>query len=200
MAEQLLYETSDPAAFLTPDVTVDYSRVRLREIDGGVEITGVTGHAPPLTRRVLSYYHCGQIVEVEIAYGWPDAVEKARRAADIVRTRCERLLGDATPEMSVNVFGVDALFGGPLPGIPGSEVEVKARLAFRAADPDVVATILDEVGSLYDCGPPGACDIVGPTVGNPASARPWIEVVEDFVAAERVLTQAVAAGPAKAAA
>ena len=197
VAEQLLYETTDPAAFLTPDVTVNYSGVRLREIDRGVEITDVRGAPPPPTRRVLSYYHCGQIVEVEVAYGWPDAVEKARRAVEIVRRRCERLLGDAMPEMSVSIFGVDALFGGPLPGVPGSEVEVKARLAFRAADPDIIATILDEVGSLYDCGPPGACDIAGPTVGNPASARPWIQVVEDFVAAERVVAQAVVAGSAR---
>jgi hypothetical protein len=181
VAAQLLYETTDPAAFVTPDAVVDFSDVEVHQDDGAVVVRGVRGRPAPPTLRALSYFDRGHIVELEVSYGWPDAEEKATRALDTIRARCERVLGSAMPELELSIVGASSVFGAAPPGLATSEVEARARVAFRSADDAVIDAILDEVGSLYDCGPPGACAIAGPTVGNPTSVRPWVEIVEHAV-------------------
>src|SRR3546814_4444063 len=67
--EQLLYEVHDPAAYLTPDVTADISRVRVaRNGPDRIEVRDVTGHARPDTLKVNICYRCGWLAEAEISY------------------------------------------------------------------------------------------------------------------------------------
>jgi hypothetical protein len=181
VSQQLLYETTDPSELLSPDAVVDFSDIHLQETEAGVVVRNVRGRPPTGLSRVLSYFQRGEIVELEVAYGWPDAERKARRAADVIAERCARIVGPDMPEPDISVFGVDGLLGDTPSGLTRAETEVKARIAYRVIDPDVAAIIVEEAGALYDCGPAGACDIAGPTVGNPASSRAWIDIVEEFI-------------------
>src|SRR4051794_26089789 len=58
--EQLLYEVTDPHAYLTPDVIADFSQVQLRETaPQRVAVTGATGKRRPAQLKVSIGYHAG---------------------------------------------------------------------------------------------------------------------------------------------
>ena len=84
--EQLLYEIHDPAAYMTPDVVADFSRVR---DDRAGAATASPSTAPaaaprPETLKVSLGYRDGFIGEGQISYAGTGAVERARLAARIV--------------------------------------------------------------------------------------------------------------------
>jgi hypothetical protein len=157
--EQLLYEVHDPAAYLTPDVTADFTSVRVRDLGGDrVEVSGAAGSPPPKTYKGLVCTPAGWSGEARFAYPWPDAEAKARAAMTWVRQRAEAN-GVAIDEWHSELFGVDA-FGGPTVDVAGAEAagweppEVIGRLAWRAADPATVGQVAAGVGVLGLSGPP----------------------------------------------
>ena len=71
-AEQLLYELHDPAAYMTPDVVADFSRVSLA--DSGtdrVSVAGATGQPRPSGLKVSVGQLEGWIGEGQISYAGP---------------------------------------------------------------------------------------------------------------------------------
>ena len=91
--EQLLYEITDPAAYVTPDVVADFSAVRLTEMAADVvKVEGGRGRPRPATLKVALGYRDGFIGEGQISYAGPGAVERARLALAIVADRM-RLIG-----------------------------------------------------------------------------------------------------------
>ncbi len=90
VAEQLMYEVSDPQAYIVPDVVVDFTRVTLEE-DGPnrVRVSGATGYPPTSTYKVSVTYDDGwRALSLSPLIG-VDAVKRAERqgAAIIERTR-----------------------------------------------------------------------------------------------------------------
>jgi hypothetical protein len=154
--EQLLYEVHDPRSYLNPDVTADFTSVRLDDLgEDRVRVHGVSGAPPPETYKGLVCTPAGHAGEVRIAYPWPDAEAKARAAARFMRRRAEQL-GVPVLEWHEEYFGVDA-FGGPTVGAgdPRCEPpEVIGRLAWRCADRSDAAVLLREQGQLALGGPP----------------------------------------------
>src|SRR5206468_8228059 len=60
VAEQLLYEVGDPTAYLTPDVTADFTSVSLRETDlDTVLVQGTRGRPATDTYKVSIAYRDG---------------------------------------------------------------------------------------------------------------------------------------------
>src|SRR5690606_22827239 len=104
--EQLLYELHDPARYLTPDVTADFTGVRLAQAGQDVvRVTGGRGTARPETLKVTVGYRAGWIGEGQVSYGGPGAVERARLAGQIVLDRLE-YLGIQPIETRTEVVGV----------------------------------------------------------------------------------------------
>lgn len=93
VSEQLLYEVSDPQAYLVPDVTVDFSTVTLAE-DGEnrVRVTGATGYPPPASLKVCATFADGwRSLALQPVIGL-DAGAKARRQGAAILARTSRLV------------------------------------------------------------------------------------------------------------
>jgi hypothetical protein len=153
--QQLFYEVHDPANYLTPDVVLDMTTLRLDDLgDDRVRVTDVTGKPATDTYKVVAATSEGYAADLTIAFGWPDAEAKARAAADIARKRVE-VAGLEVDEWHVELFGVNALHG---PAVDLDEVdqpsEVVLRLAWRGSDRDVVDQVPRHVVPLGLSAPP----------------------------------------------
>jgi hypothetical protein len=90
VAEQLLYEVSDPQCYFVPDVVCDFSGARLAQIRAdAVRVSGVRGYPPTATYKVCVTYDDGWKSTALIPIIGIEAAEKAERqaAAIIERTR-----------------------------------------------------------------------------------------------------------------
>lgn len=157
--EQLLYEIHDPAAYLTPDVTLDITEVELAEqgLDR-VAVSGARGKAPPETLKATFGFVGDWMGEAEISYAGPNAFARTRLAIDII----DRRLGLRGPKLrrridligATSVFDSDegdlrVSFAGLAPG------DLRVRLAVSGEDKAQIEKALQEANALYCCGPAG---------------------------------------------
>lgn len=77
---QLLYEVHDPAAYITPDVTIDFTGIRIDEIgQNRVRVSGARARGRPETLKVSGFVdRPGVIADVEIGFAGTGALERAR--------------------------------------------------------------------------------------------------------------------------
>ena len=150
--EQLIYEVHDPAAYLTPDVTADFSQVGfVEEAVDRVRAQGAGGRARPERLKVSVGYLDGWIGEGQMSYGGPGAVARAELARAVVLKRLE-LMGVKMQDVRAELIGMDALHG------PRSTVEpweVRLRVAARCEDRTEAVRVGNEVETLYTNGPSG---------------------------------------------
>lgn len=155
--EQLLYEIHDPANYITPDVVVDVSKARLTNIGKDrVRLDDVYGKPRPDQLKLCIGYSAGYKIEGYLPFAWPDALDKARYAAEIIKKRLARKRLKAE-EFRVDFLGVNALHG-PLAPIPAEEPnEVVMRIAIRTKDKKEAQKLAPEIAPLQLNGPPGSC-------------------------------------------
>ena len=134
--QQLLYEVHDPHAYLSPDVVLDMSSIRLTDLgDDRVRVEGATGRARPERLKVVAGFHDGYKAEVTWGFSWPDAWSRAQAAIAIVRS----LLADRRvphEELFVEYPGLNSAHGplAPLPANIGELNEVWVRLVLRTKE------------------------------------------------------------------
>lgn len=152
--EQLLYEVHDPTAYLTPDVTADFSRVSVETVGRDrVSVTGANGRARPDKLKVTVGFDGGFLGEGGVSYAGPNARARAELAADVVRERLKRQNG-FSGDLRVDLVGLNALHA--TAGIaPGPSEDIRLRVAVRSTERDDVDFMLWEVESLLCCGPAG---------------------------------------------
>ena len=150
--EQLIYEVHDPTAYLTPDVTADFSQVGfVEEAVDRVRAQGADGRARPERLKVSVGYLDGWIGEGQMSYGGPGAVARAELARAVVLKRLE-LMGVKMQDVRAELIGMDALHG------PRSTVEpweVRLRVAARCEVRLEAVRVGNEVETLYTNGPSG---------------------------------------------
>ncbi|UHL64638.1 DUF1446 domain-containing protein [Paralcaligenes sp. KSB-10] len=154
--EQLLYEVHDPAAYLTPDVTADISRVHVAQTaPDQVAVDGVTGWARPEELKVNICYRGGWLAEAEISYAGVQAEARARLAAETVRRRIGGQL-----ELRIDLIGTLSIFGDDAGELlrqhaHGRGQDIRLRVAAAHPEKNVAERVLREVTALYTCGPAG---------------------------------------------
>ena len=94
VAEQVLYEVGDPANYLLPDVTADFSMVHLEAVENGVRVSGARGRAPTTTYKVSATYQDGFRAVALIVIIGVDAARKAERTAEALIARSEMLFSE----------------------------------------------------------------------------------------------------------
>lgn len=161
MNTQLYYEIHDPAAYLTPDVTADFSTIRIEDLGADrVRLSGARGRPRPTHLKVLVGVDQGWKATGEMSYGGPGCVQRARRAEEIVRLRLERN-ADKIDDLRFDLQGLDSLFGDRLRG--GYPTEVRLRMGLRSRSLDVARAAVHEMELLY-FGPAGGGGAVGSVV------------------------------------
>ncbi len=155
LREQLLYEVHDPARYLTPDVEVDMTALRLVESGPDeVRVTGARGRPAPQQLKIVAGYEDGVMGQAIIGYAWPDALAKARAAADIILQQM-REIGLRAEETLVEYLGYNSIHG-PLADPAHAEDlnEVYLRIAVRCASRQEAAKLGRLFPPLALSGPP----------------------------------------------
>jgi hypothetical protein len=170
--EQLLYEIGDPTAYLTPDVTADFTSIQLEDLGGDrVRLSGITGRPPPDRLKLSLSYHAGFSLVVALTFVWPDAIDRARTAERLLLERATHL-GLRLEAHHTDLVGISGAHGPMAPPVDEPN-EVLFRMAVRTADAETARRFGREVAPLITCGVPGAC-------GGILRGRPDPSPIVDF--------------------
>ena len=143
--EQLLYEVHDPARYLTPDVTADFSRVTIAA--AGADRVAVSQCVRQRAARTSSRSRSASTAasRARRASAMPARArsERGRLAAEIVRERLARTCTASPTDLRIDLIGVNSLFA--TAGLRAADAQdVRLHVALRAASRDQAET--DAVG------------------------------------------------------
>ena len=152
--EQLLYEVHDPARYLTPDVTADFSRVDIAAVgEDRVKVSNAGGGKRPDALKVTVGFDGGFQGEAGVSYAGPAAQERGRLAAEIVRERMAHVHG-VKSDLRVDLIGVSSLFA--TAGLRAADAQdVRLHVTLRSPTKENAELMLWEVELLLCCGPAG---------------------------------------------
>lgn len=92
ISEQMLYEIGDPRRYLLPDVTCDFSQVRLQTLgEHRVRVQGARGLAPGPSYKVCATFMDGFRCSAQLTIVGVDAARKARRTGEAILERTREL-------------------------------------------------------------------------------------------------------------
>lgn len=152
--EQLLYEVHDPAEYLTPDVSADFSGVFVDdEGEDRVRIGGGRGRVRPERLKVTVAFDGGFLAEAEISYAGEGAQSRAELAASVLRERVREIHRIDSP-LRIDLIGVNSLHAA-VRRYSEDAKDVRLRCALRAELREEAELALWEVESLLCCGPAG---------------------------------------------
>jgi hypothetical protein len=152
--EQLLYEIGDPANYLSPDASVSFLTLRVDDLGiDRVRVSGATGRPPPAQYKVSATYRNGFRASGLLTIFGRDAVAKARRCGEIVRSRLQ-LIGCEPQRYHMECLGAGAVAG--LAGVKTEEMfETVLRISVADDRREVVERFTREISPLVTTGPQG---------------------------------------------
>jgi hypothetical protein len=174
VAEQLLYEIGDPAAYVLPDVICDFRHVAIEQ-DGAdhVRVTGARGFAPSDTYKVSATALRGFRAAAALVIVGIDAVAKAERTGQAILERTRRLLRESGfadfTATHVEVIGAEGSYG-PHARTRASR-EVMLRVVADHGERAALAIFAREIAPAGTSWSPGT---TGPGTGRPA-VQPRVE-------------------------
>jgi Acyclic terpene utilisation family protein AtuA len=163
VAEQVLYEVGDPAAYLTPDVAADFTSIQLSQSGPDVvRIHGARGKPATDSYKVSIAYRDGFAASGTLVLLGPDAVAKARLCGQIILDRLRRA-GYVPERSNIEVLGAGDVVPGVLP-MRDDAPEVVLRVSVSDNRRAAVERFSKEFAPLVTSGTPG---VTGYTTGRP---------------------------------
>lgn len=155
VAEQMLYEISDPQAYFVPDVTCDMSTVQIEQAgENRVSVTGATGYPPPATLKACATWDDGwRAVSYQPVIG-PAARERAQKQAAALFERGTLMLRGRNMADWRRTEAV----------LIGSEEEVVVKLVVEHDEMLAVQMFLREQFAAISAMSPGTSVAFGPSV------------------------------------
>lgn len=150
VGEQVVYEIGDPRNYVLPDVSCDFSRIRLEAVgENQVRVSGARGRPPTDQCKVSATYADGFRATAQFMIGGIEAPAKAQRTGEALLARCRRLfaergLGDFT-ETSIEALGAEATYG---PHARAQTREVIVRIAARHPDKNALEIFSREMAPM----------------------------------------------------
>ncbi len=161
--EQLLYEIGDPSCYRSPDCTVSFLGLEVHEAGRDrVEVIGAEGRPPSGKYKVSATYLDGYKAEGTLTIVGHRAVDKARRAGEVILKRLENR-GFRPERTCVEVLGA----GDTAPGVLAARTDLTEcvlRVAVADQDRGVLEQFAREFAPLVTAGPQGT---TGYTSGRP---------------------------------
>lgn len=146
--EQLLYELGDPARYLSPDATVSFLGLSVRELARNrVEVQGAVGSPPPQTYKVSATHHQGYRTEANLVLTGDRLQEKAERTRDVIFTRLKDK-GWHFDKHELELFGYDGY-------------RAFWRLAVAHEKEEAVKAFAKEIAPMVSCGAQGTTGYLG---------------------------------------
>lgn len=160
VTEQLVYEIGDPRNYITPEVIADFTTIKLEQVGKDrVKVYGVKGRPPTQFYKVSMSYFDGYMAVGTLTYSWPDALEKAKKADEILRIRLKDL-GLEFDEIHTEFLGYNSCHGPIAPDISEPN-EIVLRVAVRGKSYEAVDRFGREIPALILTGPPGVTGFGG---------------------------------------
>ncbi len=167
VAEQMLYEIGDPAAYVLPDVVCDFTRVLMtQQGDAGAQrvlVQGARGRPPSDCYKVSATYMDGWRAQATLLITGIDAAKKAQRSGEAIleRTRAmfRRMQFADYLETRLDIIGAETQYG---PHARTAHTrEAVMRLAVRHANPKALALFAREVAPAGTSWSPGTTGMGG---------------------------------------
>src|SRR5690606_36684579 len=143
--EQMLYEVHYPAAYITPDVVVDFTSARIEQVGPDrVRVSGIGGK--PRTSTLKASIGCaeGFIVEDMFFYAGPDALRRSKRASSIHEERF-RIVGLQAKDLRTDFLGLNAILGDSTPADALEHWEMEVRVSARTRTREEASKVGREV-------------------------------------------------------
>jgi hypothetical protein len=158
VAEQMLYEIGDPAAYVLPDVVCDFTGVTMADDGPGrVRVSPAVGRPCTETYKVSATYadalrSVGTLTIIGI-----DAAAKARRTADAILARTRRIFAERGladyRDTLVEILGAESVYG-PHARVPHAR-EVVMRLSVEHDDKRALEIFSREISPAGTSWSPG---------------------------------------------
>ncbi|WP_342430949.1 acyclic terpene utilization AtuA family protein [Neobacillus sp. FSL H8-0543] len=161
LKEQLLYEVHDPYNYILPDVVVNIADTCLEDIgENQVRVYGSTGKPATDTYKALIGYADGYMAEAIFGYSWPDALEKAKSASEILIAHMERdkLLYE---DIDISYIGYNSMHRSVINEPDPDLNEVFLRLAIKVRKRSDGTRLSRIVSPLGLSGPPFLAGMLG---------------------------------------
>lgn len=172
VAEQLLYEIGDPQSYFMPDVTADFTAIKLEAVgQDRVKVSGARGLAPTATYKVFGSYDDGLRLVLGFPIRGPEAAAKAERVASEVLIRVRKMLREANmadfTRTHVEIMGAEASYGAR--ARHRDSREVICRIAAEHEDRRALDLLVREQGTGSISMAPGHVGMtMGPTISEVA--------------------------------
>ncbi len=125
VTEQLLYEIGDPKTFLTPDVTADFTTIRLEQAEPDrVRFSGIEGRAPTNSTKSRSVIRRATRPPANWCMGGPTRIERRRRPTGFYARGWTGWGCGSTP-FTPQFVGANACHGERLSGEPSPDLALK---------------------------------------------------------------------------